>query len=174
MSDKKNEKKSDDKGEKKKRKPRDPSKPKKQKAPWKAKQMERVVKLESAATKLHKLVLAARAPNVSDQFTNLILSNLAGMKAQLNTLPDDWKPARGSTPGTDKKTGIGSVIYVKADLDDDAKKLYTTHFPVSLFENAQIIDDDGRNWVVRCRDSMTRVVKKKHVALVALVAQQAS
>jgi hypothetical protein len=97
---------------------------------------------------------------------------LLALQAQVTSVDNAWKPAKGRTPGTSKKIGIGSFVMVKPDLDRTEKKLFK-HIPAELFANAQVLDDDGKYWLVKCADNVTRVLAKKFTAKVPDIAPPA-
>lgn len=135
------------------------------KTPWKAKQTMRVERCIKTLSKLSGVLGAAKAPNIDPTLANNALSAVSTLKAQVDMLPGDWKPAKGSSPGTSKKAGIGSRVQVKDGLEGDDLKVYA-HMPVTLFLNSEIIGDDGRYWVVKCTDNgVVRLLRKKHTAL---------
>lgn len=134
---------------------------KRNKTPWKAKQVMRVERALKSLTKLSSVLVAAKAPNIEPALAQNALAAVSTLSTQVNALPADWKPAKGHAPGTSKKPGIGSFVSVKTELTDEEKKFYT-HFPTTLFTNAEVVADDGRNWIVKCGDGITRVLKKKH------------
>jgi hypothetical protein len=147
---------------------KDKSGKKREKTPWKAKQVMRFARLEKGLSKLNKAFKAARPPGINLDDLEVASTKVILVSGKVAALDDDWKPARGSNPGTSKKVGVGSTIYIRGDLDADSLKPYGDMLPkVEVFKGAKVTGEyDNRSWFVRCSDEMTRVVKKKHVALV--------
>lgn len=138
---------------------------KRQQQPWKKKQLGRIERAIKTVSKINSHISAAKAPNVNAGLALNAETSLFALKAQLDALENTWKPAKGRAPGTSKKIGIGSLVRVKPDLDRTDLKVFK-HIPVETFANAQVLDDDGKYWVVKCADNVTRVLAKKYTAKV--------
>ena len=164
MAIKKKDKKDDKKDDKKEKSGK---KGEREKKPWKSKQLMRLQRVVKGLGKLNKVIKAAKPPGVDVDALELAVTKVDVVTGKIATLPDDWKPARGSTPGTGKKAGAGSTVCIRDDLEADAAKLYgTLHPSKDAFKGATISGEyDNRSWFVKCTDGLTRVVKKKHVAL---------
>jgi len=130
------------------------------KTPWKTRQMMRVDRGFKSLTKLASVLTAAKAPGIDATLASNALSAVSTLKAQVNMLANDWKPERGHQPPTKNKLGIGSVLQVKTDLDRAEVKMFK-HISADLFTNATILEDLGRDWLVKCVDGVTRVLLKK-------------
>lgn len=141
---------------------------KREKTPWKAKQLMRLQRVSKGLSKLNKVLKAARPPGIDLDAVELADTKIGVVMGKVATLPDDWKPARGSTPGSAKKVGAGSVVSVRDDLDAEASKMYGDQLPAKeIFAKSTVTSEyDNRNWFVKCQDGMTRILKKKHAALV--------
>jgi hypothetical protein len=155
-------------------------KAKRDKKPWKVRQAIRTDKAVKTLSRLADTFLAAKAPNMEPTLAQNALSAMQTFRTQLTLLPDDWKPEKGASPGTDKKIGIGSIINAVSELDkDDANgKRYFAQLPQSLFEGGKVVEDFGREWLIECKDEMVisgekrfakRVLKKKYAVLANVV-----
>ena len=161
----KNEKPKTEKKPKKERKEGETAK-KREKQPWKVRQLDRLAKAIKSVTKLAASITSAKPPAVSETFAPGALANLNSLNEQVIALAADWKPAKGVTAvGTSKKIGVGSIVMVRTDLDRTESKTYKL-IPVTLYDNAVVLDGDGRYWLVKCADGTTRMLIKKHAMIV--------
>lgn len=145
-----------------------PKRKNKPRQPWKAKQLMRLERVVKALTKLTKVITAAKAPAVSVDGPEIALGRITTTMLEVTKLSDDWAPARGSSPGTNKKAGIGSIVSVRDDLEGDDLKTYK-HIPANLFTRSEVVEDDSRYWLVKCADGATRALKKKHAVLAGTI-----
>lgn len=149
------------------------SKPRKQTS-WKMRNIDRLLKATKSVGLLVASIVSAKPPNVSEAFAGGAHANLVSLMSAVLALPDDWKPAKGTTKvGTSKKIGVGSVVQVRTDLDRTELKLYK-HIAAELFTGATVLEGDGRYWIVKCADGATRMLIKTHAALVAPVVADAA
>jgi len=138
---------------------------KRKQQPWKTKQLGRIERALKTVSKIKTHVSAAKPPGVEPERAANAETQLLALQAQLTALENTWKPAKGRSPGTSKKIGIGSIVMVRSDLDRTELKLFK-HIPHELFLNSVVLDDDGKYWMVKCTDGITRLLTKKFAAKV--------
>lgn len=146
---------------KKKDKSKNTEQPKeKVKRPW----GQRVtIRLQKALLRLQqaaKMVDQARPPDVDNTKLTTAVTNVESVLAQIGAIPSEWVAPKPKGKG---KVGIGTHIIVKPDLEERELAFYEQFGGTKLFDNAVITYDDGRNWVVKCKDDIKRLVKKRHV-----------
>jgi len=157
---------SDDKAEKDGKPKKKKRKYQKSATAWVDKAEKRINRVHNALEKLDRVISAAKPPGINVPGINTALLQIAAAKAAIAVLPKDWKPARGSNPGTGSRVGITSIIKVNPKLEGDDLKIYK-FMPQALFTGATVEYDDGRNWLVKCTDGMSRLLRKKHAVLAA-------
>jgi len=136
--------------EKRERKERAPNKP------WTAKQTERVAKIAKMVERLEASYTKVHPPCGSELIAELV-ETLVSVQEQLTEL-GDWKPSKSG------KASVGAIIVVKPE---HLEAPVFQHVDAEVFAGGTVVGDDGNDWLIKCLDEQTRVLKKKYTALSA-------
>lgn len=140
------------------------TKPRRKSSSWKHRKLAVIASVEKKLAKLAPLINAVKAPGITVDLTNA-LGATSLLHNQFRALPEDWKPERGATAsiGTTRRVGIGSIIKIKEEVPPEQMPYLNAIGGPSKFENAKIVFDDGRSWIVELTTGVKVTIKKNLV-----------
>lgn len=137
-----------------------PNKTERKKYTWCERILVRVERAESQASLVKAMIESGKPPGFTDLEALSLkdaIDTLGAVKAQLAALPGDFKPKRASQ-GSRSGVAIGTKVGVT---DEGLKDPIFKHISADLYENAIVVDADGKqNWLVKCVDGVMRTIRK--------------